>query len=115
MEYKILSARSPMELSKSINEYVSNGWEVIGSHQVQTIHSQNRYSGQQFMDTRHELEYTISVKRDTNVQSKLDIAIDTLETIFRDAEMAVNGEWDKSDEGFIDQMTLIDNTLSQIK
>ena len=63
MQYKILSARSPMELTKQINEHISEGWEVIGSHQVQTIHSQNRFSGQQHMDTRHELEYTITIKK----------------------------------------------------
>ena len=66
MEFKILSARSPMELTKKINEHINEGWEVIGSHQVQTIHSQNRYSGQQHMDTRHELEYSITMKKNNN-------------------------------------------------
>lgn len=63
MEYKILSSRSPNELTKLINDYVSKGWEVIGSHQVVTLHSQNRYSGSQHMDTRHEIEYSITIKK----------------------------------------------------
>jgi hypothetical protein len=34
-----------------------------------------------------------------------------LKTLKKDAEMAISGEWDKSDKGFEDQITLINNTL----
>jgi hypothetical protein len=62
MKYKILSAKSPNDLTEAINLHIIEGWEVVGSHQVVTTHAQNRYSGLQHMDTRYELEYTITLK-----------------------------------------------------
>jgi hypothetical protein len=61
MEYKILSSRSPEELSRKVNELIQEGWEVIGGHSVVEIHRQNRYSGSQHMDTRIEVEYSQSL------------------------------------------------------
>jgi hypothetical protein len=58
MEYKIVSAPSPYNLSSTINFLIGEGWEPIGSHQVAVIHEQNRYSGSQHMDTKIELEYS---------------------------------------------------------
>ena len=58
MEYKIVSSHSPQGLSNTINLLIGEGWEPIGSHQVVVIHSQNRYSGSQHMDTLNQLEYT---------------------------------------------------------
>ena len=37
--------------------------------------------------------------------------ISTLNTLRKDAEMALNGEWDKTDSGFEAQITLIDMVL----
>ena len=37
--------------------------------------------------------------------------ISTLNTLRQDAEMALNGEWDKTDSGFEAQITLIDMVL----
>jgi hypothetical protein len=58
MKYKIVSASSPQGLSSTINLLIIEGWEPMGPHQVVVIHSQNRYSGMQLMDTKHETEYS---------------------------------------------------------
>lgn len=58
MEYKIVSGGSPSDLTTKVNEYITNGWEPIGSHQVVIHKEQNRYSGSQHMDTLNQLEYS---------------------------------------------------------
>ncbi len=58
MKYKIVTSSSPQGLSNTINLLISEGWEPVGPHQVVIIHSQNRYSGMQLMDTKHETEYS---------------------------------------------------------
>lgn len=62
MKIKILTAGSPERLNSMIEEYITQGWEPIGSHSVVVIHSQNRYSGTQHMDTIHKLEYAITMR-----------------------------------------------------
>jgi mannose-1-phosphate guanylyltransferase len=56
MDYKILSASSPEELTK-----LNAGWKPVGSHSVVETHRQNRYRGQQHIDTliKHEYSQTI--------------------------------------------------------
>lgn len=56
--YKVVSASSPEGLTVAVNNHIAQGWEPIGSHQVVLHHSQNRYSGQQHMDTRHQADYS---------------------------------------------------------
>ena len=58
MEYKIVSGGSPSELTTKVNERIKDGWELVGSHQVVIHREQNRYSGMQHMDTKHETEYS---------------------------------------------------------
>jgi hypothetical protein len=58
MEYKIVNGGSPSELTTKVNEKIKEGWEVVGSHQVVIHREQNRYSGQQHMDTLNQLEYS---------------------------------------------------------
>ena len=55
MEYKVIYASSPSELTSKVNQYINEGFEPIGSHQVATIHAQNRYRGDQHVDTKYEL------------------------------------------------------------
>ena len=43
--------------------------------------------------------------------ARLDAAGTTLKTVWRDCEMALNGEWDKGDEGFRDTQDLVASTL----
>ena len=58
MEYKIVSGGSPSDLTTKINERLNDGWKIVGSHQVVIHKEQNRYSGQQHMDTLNQLEYS---------------------------------------------------------
>ena len=58
MEYKVIYASSPSELTTKVNQYINEGFEPIGSHQVATIHAQNRFRGDQHADTKYELEYS---------------------------------------------------------
>ena len=58
MEYKIVSGGSPSDLTTKINERLNDGWKIVGSHQVVIHKEQNRYSGQQHMDTLTQLEYS---------------------------------------------------------
>ena len=58
MEYKIVNGGSPSELTIKVNEKINDGWELVGSHQVVIHREQNRYSGQQHMDTLNQLEYS---------------------------------------------------------
>lgn len=66
MEYKIVSGGSPSELTTKVNERIKDGWEIVGSHQVVIHREQNRYSGQQHMDTLNQLEYSQTMCRKTN-------------------------------------------------
>jgi hypothetical protein len=61
MEYKILSSRSPEELSRKVNEHIQEGWKTNGGHSVVEVHRQNRFSGSQHMDTRIEVEYSQTI------------------------------------------------------
>lgn len=58
MEYKIVSGGSPSDLTTKVNEKLNDGWELVGSHQVVIHREQNRFSGQQHMDTLNSLEYS---------------------------------------------------------
>ena len=66
MEYKVITSSSPQGLNNTMNSLIKEGWEPKGSHQVVVIHSQNRYSGMQLMDTKHETEYSQTMVRETN-------------------------------------------------
>jgi hypothetical protein len=58
-KYKIVSGSSPNELTNKVNELLETGeWFISGSHQVVVIHSQNRFRGDQHIDTRNEIEYS---------------------------------------------------------
>jgi hypothetical protein len=63
MKTKIITASNAHTLNKMIEEKTSEGWEVVGNHSVVIIHSQNRYAGSQHMDTRHEAEYSITIRK----------------------------------------------------
>lgn len=69
MDYKIVSSTYPEGLTSKVKELMEEGWKPIGGHSVVETHRQNRYSGQQHMDTIIKVEYTQSlikeVKRET--------------------------------------------------
>ena len=109
MKYLVVRAMTALELNVKVEELINDGYEPVGSHQA-VVHSSEERNGR----TLYENDYsqTMIKKDDTD---KLKLAIEVLECLYKDAEMAISGEWNKSNEGFYDQITLIDNTLSQIK
>lgn len=47
-------------------------------------------------------------------KKKIEELIDLIITLRNDAEMALNGKWDKSDDGFKDQIYFIDKKLEEL-
>jgi hypothetical protein len=58
MEYQIVVADNGYELTKEVKELISKGWEIKGSHQVALRRTQNKFSGDQFMASQNQLEYS---------------------------------------------------------
>ena len=61
MDYKVITSSSPEGLTTKVSEMLSQGWEPVGSHQVLTIKEQNRYRGDQHIDTLYQLEYSQTI------------------------------------------------------
>jgi len=74
MEYKIVSGGSPSDLTTKVNERIKDGWELVGSHQVVIHREQNRFSGQQHMDTLNTLEYSQTMCKKTETTIEVDIS-----------------------------------------
>ena len=68
MDYKIVTSSNSHTLTENIRLLIGEGWEPVGSHQVVTIHDQNRYRGNQHIDTTHETEYSQTMVRKTNTK-----------------------------------------------
>lgn len=66
MEYKIIVSHSGEDLTRKVNEYIQDGWTPMGSHQVQIRHEQNRFRGQQHVDTLNDLEYSQTIIKTEN-------------------------------------------------
>ena len=71
---KIITASSSNGLNKTIQDMSADGWEPIGSHSVVVVHSQNRYAGNQHMDTINETEYSITMQKIVSNTINVDIA-----------------------------------------
>jgi hypothetical protein len=57
--YKVVSGSSPFELTDKVNVLLETGeWFINGSHQVVILRQQNRYRGDQMIDTYNEIEYS---------------------------------------------------------
>lgn len=68
-KFKIISASSPEELTKQVNDLMEKGWKPVGNHLVVETHRQNRYRGQQHIDTLIKSEYSqtlIKYESDSN-------------------------------------------------
>ena len=63
MEQIILTSTNKVGLEKKIRQAIGEGFVPVGSHQVVTIYSQNKFSGSQHMATQHDLEYSQSMVR----------------------------------------------------
>ncbi len=57
-EYKIIISHNASNLSEQVAKHILEGWKPVGSHQVVIRHQQNRFRGQQHMDTLNDLEYS---------------------------------------------------------
>jgi len=66
MEYIIATSATAAELSNRVNELIKDGWKPLDSHKVSIKHQQNRYSGNQHMDTINEFEFTQTLTRINN-------------------------------------------------
>jgi hypothetical protein len=58
MEYKVIVSHSGHDLTTKINDLINEGWKPIGSHQSSVRHQQNRFRGQQHVDTLNDIEYS---------------------------------------------------------
>jgi hypothetical protein len=58
MEYQVVVADNGYELTKEVKEMLSKGWKIKGSHQVALRRTQNKFSGEQFMASQNQLEYS---------------------------------------------------------
>lgn len=58
MEYQVVVADNAFELSKEVKELISNGWEIRGSHHAALRRTQNKFSGDKFMSSHNQLEYS---------------------------------------------------------
>ena len=74
MKYKIVSASSPQGLSSTIDLLIIEGWEPMGSHQVVIVNKQNRFRGDQHMDTICETEYSQTMVYKHKNTIEVDIA-----------------------------------------
>ena len=61
MEYKVIYGDSPSELSSKVNQYINEGWKLLGSHQVVVMRQECRYRGDQLIDTLNKLEYSQTI------------------------------------------------------
>jgi hypothetical protein len=65
MEYKVIYGDSPNELNQKVSTHLQDGWKLSGSHQVVIRRQQNRFRGDQHIDTLNELEYSQTITRET--------------------------------------------------
>jgi len=116
MGYKIISSHSVEGLNSKISELMEKGWNPVGGHNVVITHEQNRFRGEQHIDTILKPEYSISMMIDDKAFNTFNTLVSVLKTIREDAQMALNGDWDCTtregiETGFGAQLELIDNVL----
>lgn len=75
MDYKVIISHSGEHLTNKVKEHIQDGWKPIGSHQVNVRHQQNRFRGDQHVDTRNELEYSQTLIKENSVSEKVEIGV----------------------------------------
>ena len=112
MQYQVVTSTDKNEFESKVNELVNFGWQPIGSHQVST--TQTTDVGNKVY---YNNEYSQTMVKD--VLHLKDEVVELLNTLKRDAEMALSGEWDcttsEGIESFNDQIELIDQVLDKLK
>jgi hypothetical protein len=72
MEVIIVSSSSIDGLNTKISANLQNGWKPLGSHQVARSLSQNRFRGDQLVDTIHNAVYSITMIKEDPVISVIN-------------------------------------------
>lgn len=75
MDYKIVTSHSGEDLTNKVKGYIQDGWKPVGSHQVSVRHQQNRFRGDQHMDTLNDLEYSQTIVREIPVSNKVEVGV----------------------------------------
>lgn len=75
MDYKILISHTSEDLTNKVKGYIQDGWKPIGSHQVNVRHQQNRFRGDQHIDTLNEFEYSQTIIREIPVSNKVEVGV----------------------------------------
>jgi hypothetical protein len=63
IEYKLFVSKNPSIFTQGINEYIQDGWEPVGSHQVVVLKTTNRFAGSQLRDSFNDVEYSQTLIR----------------------------------------------------
>lgn len=112
MRYEIVTSTDKNEFQTKVQGLINLGWQPIGGHQV--ITTQVTDSGTK---TYYNNEYSQTMVK--NVLHLKDEVVVLLNTLKKDAEMALTGEWDctttEGIESFNDQIILIDKLLDKLK
>ncbi len=74
MEYKVIYGDSPNELNQKVQSHLQEGWNLSGSHQVVIRRQQNRFRGDQHMDTLNEIEYTQTMVKKVKTTIEVDMS-----------------------------------------
>ena len=110
MEYRIITSTDPSEFQRMVSNQILLGWKPMGSHSVITTNTTDHANRVYYNN-----EYSISLVKEKD----LDVVESVLQTIRKDAEMALSGEWDctthEGIESFNDQIELIDKALYILK
>lgn len=64
MEYEVVYSSSPEGLTKVVREHLKDGWKPVGGHLVVETHHQNRFRGQDHVDTIIKSEYSQTLVRE---------------------------------------------------
>ena len=48
-------------------------------------------------------------------KERIEKLVSALQTLKKDAEMALDNKWDRTDSGFESQITLIDNVIAEVE
>lgn len=112
MQYQVVTSTDKNEFVTKVNELIKFGWQPIGNHQV--IITQTTDTGNKVY---YNNEYSQTMMKDV-YPMRTDV-IQVLNTLKKDAEMALSGEWDcttsEGIESFNDQIELIDKVLDKLK
>jgi len=61
IDYKIVTNKSPSELTTKVLDLMKEGWSPVGSHQALTTESYDQYSGNQHRAIKYTNVYSQTV------------------------------------------------------